>query len=140
MSAFDNATRFFHACESLEGWDECTQYVAAGAPFAAQSEPLVDITTVEGYVTWWTGLGTTTIAGCSYDLHTSSYDEDNKTGMFFATVTGTHVGEGGPVPPTHKTTNAQYVYVLTMNDDDKVARMDKVWNAPWTMKELGWME
>ena len=140
MSAFDNATRFFHACESLEGWDECTQYVAADAPFAAQSEPLVDITTVEGYVTWWTGLGTTTIAGCSYDLHTSSYDEDNKTAMFFATVTGSHVGEGGPVPPTHKTTNAQYVYVLTMNDDDKVARMDKVWNAPWTMKELGWME
>ena len=107
MSAFDNATRFFHACESLEGWDECTQYVAAGAPFAAQSEPLVDITTVEGYVTWWTGLGTTTIAGCSYDLHTSSYDKDNKIAMFFATVTGSHVGEGGPVPPTHKTTNAQ---------------------------------
>ena len=140
MSAFDNATRFFHTCESLKGWDQCKQYVAADAPFSAQSEPLVDITTVEGYVTWWTGLATTALAGCSYDLHASSYDEENKTAMFFATVTASHVAEGGPIPPTHKTTNAQYVYVLTMNDDDKVARMDKVWNAPWTMKELGWME
>jgi len=26
-----------------------------------------------------------------------------------------------------------------MNGDDKVARMTKVWNAPWAMKELGWM-
>ncbi len=139
MSAFDNATRFFHACESLKGWDECKQYVAADAPFSAQSEPLVDITTVEGYVAWMTGLGTITCAGCSYDLHTSSYDEENKTATFFATFTGSHVGEGGPVPPTHKTTNSQYAYVLTMNGDDKVARMCKVWNAPWAMKELGWM-
>jgi hypothetical protein len=29
--------------------------------------------------------------------------------------------------------------VLTMNDQNKVARMVKVWNAPWAMKELGWM-
>jgi len=26
-----------------------------------------------------------------------------------------------------------------MDDDNKVARMIKVWNAPWVMKELGWM-
>jgi hypothetical protein len=25
------------------------------------------------------------------------------------------------------------------NDDDKVDKMVKVWNAPWAMKELGWM-
>jgi len=43
MSAFDNATSFFHACESLKGWDGCKQYVGADAPFSAQSEPLVDV-------------------------------------------------------------------------------------------------
>ncbi len=43
------------------------------------------------------------------------------------------------MPPTHKTTNSHYVYMLTMNDDDKVARMTKVWNAPWALQELGWM-
>lgn len=139
MSAFDNATKFFHACESLKGWDECKQYVAADASFSAQCEPLVDITTVEGYVDWMTGFGTTTAAGCSYDLHTSSYDETQKTAMFFATFTGSHVGEGGPIPPTNKSTNSHYVYVLAMNGDDKVERMTKVWNATWAMRELGWM-
>jgi hypothetical protein len=29
--------------------------------------------------------------------------------------------------------------VLTMNEENKVARMIKVWNASWAMKELGWM-
>ena len=139
MSAFENATKFFHACESLTGWEGCKQYVATDAPFSAQSEPLVDVKTVQGYVDWLMGFGTITAKGCSYDLHASAYDEKNKTALFFSTFTGSHVGEGGPVPPTHKTTNTHYVYVLTMNGDDKVARMTKVWNAPWALKELGWM-
>ena len=138
MSAFSNATKFFHACDSLEGWGECEQYVAAGAQFSAQSEPLADITTVEGYVNWMTGFGTTTAAGCSYDLHASAYDEANGAAIYFATFTGRHVGEGGPVPPTNKETNSHYVYVLNMNDDDKIESMLKVWNAPWAMRELGW--
>jgi len=25
-----------------------------------------------------------------------------------------------------------------MNDEGKVAKMFKVWNATWTLKELGW--
>lgn len=139
MSAFDNATKFFHACESLKGWGECTQYVAEGAKFSAQCEPLVDVATVEEYVNWMTGFGTTTAAGCSYELHASAYDESNSTAIFFATFTGSHVGEGGPVPPTGKEANATYVYVFEMNGDNKIERMQKVWNAPWSMKELGWM-
>jgi hypothetical protein len=139
MSGFENATKFFHACESLEGWGGCEQYVATDASFVAQCEPLVDITTVQGYADWMASLGSTTCTGCSYVLHASSYDEANRTAMFFATFTGTHVGDGGPVPPTHKTTNTDYVYVLTMDADDKVLRMCKVWNAPWAMRELGWV-
>jgi hypothetical protein len=139
MSAFDNATKFFHACESLQGWGECEQYVAGGADFAAQCEPLVDIKTVEDYVNWMTGLGTVTAAGCSYDLHASGWDDANSTAIYFATFTGKHVGDGGPVPPTGQETNAHYVYVLKMNADGQVEHMVKVWNAPWTMKELGWM-
>ncbi len=75
----------------------------------------------------------------SYEIHGSSYDEANKMAIFYATITGTHVGEGGPVPPTNKQTVTDYVYALTMNDEGKVAKMYKVWNAPWTLKELGWM-
>lgn len=138
MSAFENATKFFHACETLEGWDGCKGYVAPGATFYAQSEPLTDIDSVEAYCEWMAGLGKGPLNGCSYKLHSSSYDEANRTATFVATLTATHVGEGGPVPPTNQKTNADYVYALTMNDDGKVAKMRKVWNAPWTLKELGW--
>jgi hypothetical protein len=27
MSGFENATKFFNACESVKGWDECSKYV-----------------------------------------------------------------------------------------------------------------
>ena len=84
------------------------------------------------------GLGNGPLKGCSYTLHASSYDETNHTATFFATFTGSHVGEGGPVPPTNKETNTDYVYALTMNGEGKVEKMCKVWNAPWALKELGW--
>ena len=95
MSAFEIATKFFHACESLQGWDGCKDYVAAGAQFSAQCEPLVDIHTVQEYCEWMAGLGKGPLKGCVYELHSSSYDEANKTAIFFATLTGTHVGAGG---------------------------------------------
>ena len=43
MSAFENATKFFEACDAPQGWEGCKQYVADGATFSAQSEPLADI-------------------------------------------------------------------------------------------------
>ena len=49
MSAFDNARKFFEACEAPAGWAGCKEYVADGATFTAQSEPLADIYTVEAY-------------------------------------------------------------------------------------------
>jgi hypothetical protein len=135
----ENATNFFHACDSAKGWDECSQYVAEGASFHAQSEPLVDITTVEGYANWMAGFGENVVPGSSYEIHTSAYDDASKTAIFFATFTGKHTGDGGPVPPTNKETNTHYVYIFSMNDEGKIAKMQKVWNAPWALKELGWM-
>ena len=85
------------------------------------------------------GLGNGPLKGCVYEIHGSAYDESNKTAVFVATLTATHVGDGGPIPPTNKQTSADYVYALTMNDEGKVAKMRKVWNASWTLKELGWM-
>ena len=108
MSAFDTATKFFHACESLEGWEGCKDYVADGASFSAQCEPLVDISTVEAYCGWVAGLGSGPLKGCVYEIHSSSYDEANRTALFFATLTGTHVGDGGPV--------AQAFYILNPKD------------------------
>ena len=139
MSAFENATSFFHACESLQGWEGCQPYVARHAAFRAQCEPLTDVTTVEGYTEWMAGVGKGPLRGCSYELHTAAWDEASRTATFFATFTGRHVGEGGPVPPTNRETRTDYVYVLTMNRDGKVEKMVKIWNAPWALKELGWM-
>ena len=139
MTLFENAQKFFHNCESLGGWEACKNYVAENATFGGQCEPLMEIKTVEDYVGWMSGFGTLA-PGCSYELHASSFDETTKTVLFFATYTATHTGEGGPVPPTHKTTNAHYVYALKMNDEGKVVNMTKIWNAPWTLRELGWME
>ena len=139
MTAFETASKFFAACEAPEGCESYKEYVADGASFTAQSEPLAEINTIEAYCDWMAAIGKITAPGASYDLHSASYDEAKRTAVFFATYHARHTGEGGPVPPTNKETHSHYVYVLTMNEDNKVARMIKVWNAPWAMRELGWM-
>ncbi|MBL4706262.1 MAG: hypothetical protein JKY54_17170 [Flavobacteriales bacterium] len=139
MSLFEKAKKFFTSCESLEGWDACKGLVAENAKFDCQSEALIEVKTVNGYVDWVTGLGTVTAPGSSYKLHAAGFDEAKKTAIFFATYTATHTGEGGPVSPTGKTTNTDYVYSIQMNDDGKVVSMTKIWNAPWAFRELGWM-
>jgi len=138
MTAFANATAFFHACESLEGWDGCQQYVASSARFTAQSEPIAEIDSVQDYCDWMAGLGSTALAGCCYELHSSSFDKNTNTALFFGTFIARHTGEDGPVPPTGKKTESHYVYAITMDEEDKVRELTKIWNAPWSMRELGW--
>ena len=138
MSGYDIAKQFFEACETGLGWEGCQSFVAADASFAAQSEPIADIASVEGYTEWMKQMGNETLRGASYTLHASAWDEANQCALFFATFHATHVGEGGPVPATNKSTNTDYVYALKMNDEDLVESMTKIWNAPWALNELGW--
>lgn len=138
MDAFTQAKRFFEACEAPEGWAGCKDYVASDATFSAQSEPLADIKTVEGYCEWMKQFGTVTAPGATYELHSASFDEESRTAVFFATYHAKHTGDGGPVPPTNKETHSHYVYAIRMNADGKVSHMTKIWNAPWAMRELGW--
>lgn len=139
MSAFENATRFFHACEAGEGWAGCQSMVAAGAEFEAQSEPLADVKTVQSYCDWMAGLVAGPLQGATYEVHSSSYDEQNQTAVFVATFHARHSADGGPVPPTNLETHSDYVYALTMDAEGKVKKMRKVWNASWALRELGWM-
>jgi hypothetical protein len=139
MSAFETAIAFFHACEGLEGWAGCQQFVCENAVFSAQCEPLVDVSLVEDYCEWMAGLGNGPLHGCGYAIHSSAWDEDNRTALFFATFNGKHTGDGGPVPATQGETHSHYVYAITMDENDKVCAMTKIWNAPWALKELGWM-
>jgi hypothetical protein len=138
MSKMDVATQFFHACEQLEGSEGCAQFVADGASFEAQSEPLAEISTVLDYCDWMKTVGEGPLAGCNYDIVASCFDADSSTALFFAIFRATHSGSGGPVEPTGKSTVSHYVYAITVNDDNKVSRMVKVWNAPWALRELGW--
>ena len=100
---------------------------------------MAELKTVKEYVDMWEGLGGVTLKGGGFEINASAFDEKNKTAIFFATYTGTHTGEGGPVPATNKTTSTHYVFVINMNDEGKVTNVIKVWNASWAMRELGWM-
>jgi len=139
MDLLKNAEKFFHNCESAKGWESCKDYVAENAKFNAQSEPLAEITAVKDYVDWMEGLGGITMPGCSYEMNASAIDEGKNTAIFFATFIGTHSGEGGPIPPTNKTTNSHYVFALKMNNEGKIESMTKIWNSSWALRELGWM-
>jgi hypothetical protein len=138
MSAFENAKKFFEACEAPKGWESCKPYVAEGARFESQCEPLTEIDTVKAYAEWMAGFVRDVSPEAHYDLHASSYDEASRTAMFFGTYHLKHTKDGGPVPPTEKEAHATYVYCLVMSSDDRVEKMIKIWNAPWTLKELGW--
>ena len=81
MTAIENAKKFFEACDAAEGWSACKDYVADGASFVAQSEPIADINTVEAYCEWMAGFGTVTVPGETYDMHTTSYDEETNTAL-----------------------------------------------------------
>tara|TARA_B100000809_G_scaffold252838_1_gene288015 strand:- start:8557 stop:8781 length:225 start_codon:yes stop_codon:yes gene_type:complete len=74
MTLFENAQDFFHNCESLGGGEKCKHLVAENATFTGQGEPLTELKTVEDYVGWMVGLGAIA-SGCSYKLHTSSFNQ-----------------------------------------------------------------
>jgi len=46
-------------------------------------------------------------------------------------------GQGGPVPPTGKPVEADYVYVMQF-EGDKIRHMTKIWNDSISLKQLGW--
>jgi hypothetical protein len=137
MSAFENATRFFHACESSEEWESCRQYAEPGASFEAQAAPVAGFETAKEYVDWMAGVPGWMPDG-GYDLHASAWDEERRAALFFATFHGHHSGEGGPVPPTNQEMNSHCVFVLFTSGDDRVEKMYKIWNAAWAVEQLGW--
>ena len=130
------ATKFFEACEAGKGWDGCQAYCTAGATFSAQAEPLADIKSLKGYADWMKAI-LVPLSDGRYALKSFATDEERKSVCAYAVFTGTHTGEGGPVPPTGKTTNSDYVYVMQF-EGDKIRHMTKIWHSGWAVKELGW--
>ena len=132
----DTAEQFFDVCETGKGWDACEQYCHPGATFAAQTDALADITTLEAYAEWMKGLMTILPDG-NAEVRSFAVDEQRHNVAAFGVFRGTHTGEGGPVPPTGKSAEADYVYVMDF-DGDKIRHMTKIWNDGITMRQLGW--
>ena len=133
----ETAEQFFDACETGKGWAACQQYCHPGATFAAQAGALENVKTLEAYTDWMKGLFTPVPDG-SYEVRSFAVDEQRNNVAAYGVFRGTHTGEGGPVPPTGKRVEADYVYVMEF-DAGKIRRMTKIWNDAISLKQLGWM-
>ena len=132
----ETAERFFDACETGAGWEECQQYCHPEASFSAQAGALAEVDSLQGYTDWMKGLLTPVPDG-RYELRAFAVDEDRNNVTAFAVFRGTHTGQGGPVPPTGKQIEADYVYVMQF-EGDKIRHMTKIWNDGISLQQLGW--
>ena len=132
----DSAQQFFDACETGKGWAGCKQFCHPAATFSAQTGALAGITTLEGYTDWMKGLFTPVPDG-SYELRSFAVDDGRNSVLAYAVFRGTHTGNGGPVPPTGKRVEADYVYAMQF-DGDRIRHMTKIWNDGISMQQLGW--
>jgi predicted ester cyclase len=131
------AQDFFAACEAGKGWEVCQAYCLPEATFAAQSEPLADVRTLAAYTDWMKAILGFMPDG-RYEVKSFATDPSTQSVAAYGVFEATHSGEGGPCPPTNKSMTTDYVYVMFF-DGDKIRHMTKIWNAPWAMKQVGWM-
>jgi predicted ester cyclase len=132
----ETAEQFFEACETGKGWAGCQEYCHPDATFAAQADALANVTTLKAYTEWMQGLMTILPDGKA-EVQSFAVDETRNNVAVFGVFRGTHTGDGGPVPPTGKSAEADYVYVMDF-DGDKIRHMTKIWNDGMTMRQLGW--
>jgi len=130
------AEQFFDACETGKGWAVCQQYCHPHATFSAQTGALEGIRTLESYTDWMKGLFGPVPDG-AYEVRSFAVDEQRGNVTAYGVFRGTHTGPGGPVAPTGKKVEADYVYVMQF-DGDRISHMTKIWNDAVSMKQLGW--
>jgi predicted ester cyclase len=132
----DTAEKFFDACETGQGWAGCEQYCHGGATFSAQTGALEGTDTLEQYTDWMKGL-LTLLPDANYEVRSFAVDEGRQNVAAYGVFRGTHTGEGGPVPPTGKQVEADYVYVMQF-DGDRISHLTKIWNDGVSLQQLGW--
>ncbi len=130
------AMQFFDACETSKGWEVCQQFCHPKATFSAQAGALDGVDTLQAYTDWMKGIGAVMPDG-NYEIRSFAIDEERHNVAAYAVFRGTHTGEGGPVPPTGKSLEADYVYVMQF-DGDKISHMTKIWNDGISLVQLGW--
>ena len=80
----------------------------------------------------------TPVADGRYEVRSFGVDEDRNNMTAYAIFRGTHTNDGGPVPPTGKEVEADYVYIMEF-EGQQIRHMTKVWNNVVSLKQLGWM-
>jgi predicted ester cyclase len=133
----ESAWQFFDACETGGGWESCKEFCHDEATFSAQTAALDGVDTLEAYTEWMKGMLTLVPDG-SYELRAFAVDDDRNSVSAFAVFSGTHTGEGGPVPPTGNRVEADYVYVMEF-EGGRIRHMTKIWNDGISLTQLGWM-
>ncbi|HKK08052.1 MAG TPA: ester cyclase [Gemmatimonadota bacterium] len=132
----ETAERFFDACETGQGWEGCASCCHPDATFSSQTTALEGIDTLEGYTEWMKGM-LTPIPDGSYEVRSFAVDPERHNVAAYGVFRGTHTGEGGPVPPTGRSFEADYVYVMDF-EGDRIRHMTKIWNDAISLKQLGW--
>jgi predicted ester cyclase len=132
----DIAEKFFEACETGKGWEACKPYCLPEATFSAQAGILTGVDTLQAYTEWMKGMFTPFPDG-NYELRAFAVDQDRKKVVAYAVFRGTQSGEGGPIPPTGKQIETDYVYVMDF-EGDCIHHMTKIWNDGITLKQAGW--
>ena len=133
----ETALQFFDACETGKGWESCSAYCHPDATFSAQADALADIDSLAGYTDWMKGLFTP-LPDASYEIRSFAVDEDRNSVLAFGVFKGTHTGDGGPVPATGKSVEADYVYAMEF-DGDRIRHMTKIWNDGHSLRQAGWI-
>ena len=80
----------------------------------------------------------TPVADGRYEVRSFGVDEDRNNVTAYAIFRGTHPNDGGPVPPTGKEVEADYVYIMEF-EGEQIRYMTKAWNNVVSLKQLGWM-
>ena len=132
----ETAERFFDSCETGKGWEVCRQYCHDGATFSSQTGALAGVDTLQAYTDWMKGLFTP-LPDARYELRSFAVDDARKNVAAYAVFRGTHTGQGGPVPPTGKQVEADYVYVMDF-DGGRIRQLTKIWNDGISLKQIGW--
>lgn len=132
----NTAIRFFDACESGQGWDACRAFCHPDASFSAQADALDGIETIEAYAEWMKGMYVVA-PDAGYEIRSFATDEERRNAIGYGVFRATHTAEGGPVPPTGRTVEAEYVYVMDF-DGEKIRHMTKIWNDGHSLRQIGW--
>ena len=130
------AGRFYDACETGRGWEECQQYCHPDATFSAQAPVLEGVDTLQAYTEWMKGLFAPLPDGRA-EVRSFAVDEERNKVLAYSVFHATHTGEGGPVAPTGKSAAAEYVYDMAF-EGNKIRHMTKIWNDGATLQQLGW--